>query len=464
MLLSAYLADENTFQCLWSFAKSKFDSNGLMNWHVDSSGNIIGSGGALDADEDMAMALLVGCEAFGADHLCKDGRSLASRIMMYEIDPNTFTPKAGDNWGGCDTTNPSYFAPGYYSKFANVTGDSNWHRVTKQLYRIIEEVNGKTSTGLLPDWTDCQGNLGASAVSSFCKDSGRDFWFDAVRSPWRLSVASAWVCDSKAKAQVDKMLHFFDQGGGASQVKTGYQVSGSALGGTDSGCFLAMASTLYVHSADSAARAAFWQALRASDPSDYFCDALRMLAIVFNTGLQTIAFAPPPPPSPPPPSPPPTPYACKSRKCVKVPSGPFSNASSCHAACFAKYSCDHVSQTCAISSYGAYAGKSACESVCRTAACGNKPYGQCGGKTWKGETCCQDGFYCKGSGYYYQCVPKTKAQVLLDRSSHSFHPRYPASALGARSLPAEVRYELHGVKSLPPIEAGDSAAGQAADV
>ena len=116
MLLSAYLVDESTFQCLWAFAKSKFDSNGLMNWKIDSSGNIAGScaaaasppalnfarepnfargprtawpaapiataascwcdasprpcarrsGAALDADEDMAMALLIGCESFSA--------------------------------------------------------------------------------------------------------------------------------------------------------------------------------------------------------------------------------------------------------------------------------------------------------------------------------------------------------------------------------------------------------------
>ena len=70
------------------------------------------------------------------------------------------------------------------------------------------------------------------------------------------------------------------------------------------GCFLAMASTLYVHASDESSRAAFWTALTASDPSDYFCDSLRMLALTFNAGLMTKTFAPPPPPTPPAPPPP----------------------------------------------------------------------------------------------------------------------------------------------------------------
>uniref|UniRef100_A0A7S2IIJ5 Cellulase n=1 Tax=Haptolina brevifila TaxID=156173 RepID=A0A7S2IIJ5_9EUKA len=320
MLISAYLSDQATFQCLWSFAKSKFDANGLMNWQIDSSGNIAGSGAALDADEDMAMALLIGCESFSASNLCDDGHSLITRLMLYEVDSSTSTPKAGDGWGGCDVTNPSYFSPGYYTRFRNVTGDRRWTAATSQLYSIISKVNQHSSTGLLPDWTDCSGNLGASAVSSFCKDSGRDFWFDAVRSPWRLSLAAAWDCDAKAMSQVSKMLSFFERQGGASQVKTGYTLSGQALGGNDQGCFLSMASTLYVHSTDSDARSAFWTALTAADPSDYFCDALRMIALLFNTGLMTPTFHPPSPPSPP--SPPTPPVRCNLESYCNLPLEP----------------------------------------------------------------------------------------------------------------------------------------------
>ena len=164
---------------------------------------MVGSQSALDADEDMAYALMAGCWNFKADNLCNDGKSLIKRLMLYEIESSTQTPKCGDGWGGCAVTNPSYFAVAYYPTFSNVTEDSGWLAVQEQCYSIIDKVDrklGQTTgdsqgTGLLPDWTDCNGNFGASAAS-FDKDGGRDFWYDAVRTPWRLSTAKAWSCDA----------------------------------------------------------------------------------------------------------------------------------------------------------------------------------------------------------------------------------------------------------------------------
>mmetsp|Transcript_43788 Transcript_43788/g.121205 ORF Transcript_43788/g.121205 Transcript_43788/m.121205 type:complete len:277 (-) Transcript_43788:286-1116(-) len=276
-----------------------------------------------------------------------------------------------------------------------------------------------------------------------------------------MSLAAAWSCDSSAQAQVTKMLSFFDSGGGASGVKTGYTLSGGSLGGQDQGCFLAMASTLYVHSTDDSNRAAAWRALTASDPSDYFCDSLRMVAILYSSGLMTPTYASPPPPGPPPSPSPQVPYTCTSGQCVQASSGSFANSSTCHASCFARYACNQTSQTCSISSYGAYAGKDACLSVCRTAACSNTPYAQCGGVTWKGNTCCPDGYTCSGSGYYYQCVPSSSSSVssadrvggggVLLGGGHTggFRPRYTNSS--GEAPPREQRFTYHSARPLPSI-------------
>jgi len=314
--------------------------------------------------------------------------------------------------------------------------------VSTQLYSILDKLSSHSSTGLVPDWTDCNGNLGNSAVSTFCKDSGRDFWFDAVRTPWRMSLANAWSCDSKAAAQVTKMLNFFDSQGGASNVKTGYTVSGASLGGTDQGCFLAMASTLYVHSTDDAARAAYWQALTSSDPSDYFCDSLRLVAIAFTAGVMTPTFNPMPPPGPSPPPPPSSKYTCSAGQCIESAGGIYTNASTCHETCFARYSCDQSSQTCSVSSYGAYAGKDACLSVCRTSACSNRPYAQCGGTTWKGDTCCPNGYTCRGSGYYYQCQPSSSTMLAKGSAQNGFVPR-------SNETSSELHFAYHSARVLP---------------
>jgi endo-1,4-beta-D-glucanase Y len=60
MLLSIYFGEQQTFDDLYRYVKSYFNSNGLMGWHIDSNGNLDGTGdkdAATDADEDIAVLL-----------------------------------------------------------------------------------------------------------------------------------------------------------------------------------------------------------------------------------------------------------------------------------------------------------------------------------------------------------------------------------------------------------------------
>eukprot|EP00966_Prymnesium_polylepis_P059620 1382434-Prymnesium_polylepis.1 len=100
-------------------------------------------------------------------------------------------------------------------------------------------------------------------------------WYDGVRTLWRLSTAAAWHCDADATALVQKHVAFFV--GGPTAVREGYSLSGSPIySNTDSRCFLAMAATSAVHSSNASARAAWWTALLAASPADYYCASLRM--------------------------------------------------------------------------------------------------------------------------------------------------------------------------------------------
>ena len=51
--------DQATFDKLLAFINKNLDGNGLMNWHVNQTGPL-GTGGATDADQDIAYAL---CQA-----------------------------------------------------------------------------------------------------------------------------------------------------------------------------------------------------------------------------------------------------------------------------------------------------------------------------------------------------------------------------------------------------------------
>ena len=84
------------------------------------------------------MALLVACDAFPSEsNLCSEGKSLVRRLLMYEIEAGSSAVKAGDGWGGCSVTNPSYMSTGYYAQFGNFVGDSSkWQAVIKKAYEV----------------------------------------------------------------------------------------------------------------------------------------------------------------------------------------------------------------------------------------------------------------------------------------------------------------------------------------
>lgn len=177
-----------------------------------------------------------------------------------------------------------------------------------------------------------------------------------------------------------------------------------------------MASTLLVHSKDERLRNAYWAALQGADSDGYFCASLRMVALVFGAGLFTEHYQPPSP-SPPTPPGPSFSYACSPSKaaCVLSPEGGYANATACRKACVNTFACDQETQQCSQSPSGNFSSLSACNANCPSSACSNKPYAQCGGKTYHGETCCPEGFHCVGTNYYLQCQP-TSVHFLV-RSS-----------------------------------------------
>jgi len=245
---------------------------------------------------------------------------------------------------------------------------------------------------------------------------------------------------------VDRMRNFFSSLGGPQNVREGYAVDGTPMYGSDHRCFLAMASTLFVHSNDSEERQQWWQALAgASAPTDYFCAALRMMALLFNSGIMTAAFTPPPPPAPPPS---PSKFACDStsQQCLQDSAGTYTSKSACEDECLPPsppspsggFRCSKSQQRCVADEQGIYPNRTACElecspnyvcksnqcvqdphgtyptyktcyDSCHTGTCSNKPWAQCGGATWSGATCCPPGYSCfKQNEFFSQCCPGGK--------------------------------------------------------
>jgi endo-1,4-beta-D-glucanase Y len=303
MVLAAYLNDRPTFDGLWSYAKSHFNANGLMHWRIDANNNVTGTGAATDAEEDMALALIVADKKWGG--YTTEAKNLINRMMQYEVEAGSYVLKPGDQWGGSSVTNPSYFAPGYYKVFKAYTGDARWDSVVNRSYQIIANVNAKTgagTTGLQPDWTTAAGDP--------APNMGYNYTYDATRVPWRLAKDAAWYCDSRATAQLNKINAFF-KGIGAANIKDGYRLDGTLIGQWHNAAFVAPAASGAIISSDTAYKTAMWNETVRLTSGNYYNDNLRLLALLFMSGnmYNPVAnAAPSPSPSPSPlPSPSPTP-------------------------------------------------------------------------------------------------------------------------------------------------------------
>ena len=204
MLLMVYFSDNTTshqpeFDKLWAYYKN-FSTNGLMNWKVDGFSSVNQSGAATDAEMDVAAALVLAYNQFGQQSYLDDAKTLIAAIKSQELDANNRL-KPGSNW---DTDkNPSYVSPAAFNLFGVATNDvATWNSVKTANYSLLS-ANQQATTGLWSDWCNVGGTPTAGpSPKSFGSDI---FYFDAVRTPWRMAWAYKWNGDTQAKTMTDKM-------------------------------------------------------------------------------------------------------------------------------------------------------------------------------------------------------------------------------------------------------------------
>lgn len=221
MLLSVYAKDQTTFAGLWNYGKKYLDSNGLMNWDIDSNGTVIGSGSATDADEDMAYALVKASALWPGQGYDTAAKTMIAAIKAHEVVSGYLNP--GDNWGNTPIINPSYLAPSYYKVFADFTGDSQWSQIASDNSAWMMRA-ANASTGLLPDWL----NQDLSQANISFDTHKNDFYYDALRTPIRLLMDYKATGDQNAQNILQKQSAFFASVG-SDKLTSGYTMSGQAF-------------------------------------------------------------------------------------------------------------------------------------------------------------------------------------------------------------------------------------------
>lgn len=234
MIIAVAMDDQPLFDGLWQYALAFMNANGLMNWYIAPDGSkALGVGGATDADEDMAWALVMAHRQWGGKGSLKESylsyaKRHIDRVYEFEVDhdkwPDMLIP--GDDWRGHNVFNPSYFAPHQYRIFGEVSGNvEGWQRVIDKGYEIVEASlnarNGNRENGLVPAWCDAEG----TPVEAF-PGAMKNYQYDSARLPFRIGQDYAYHRDPRARAYLEKVSRFFTRIG-ANQIVDGYELDGT---------------------------------------------------------------------------------------------------------------------------------------------------------------------------------------------------------------------------------------------
>jgi endoglucanase len=209
MLIAVAMGDKALFDGLWGYWTAHPSNDSLlMTWKVPG-----GAGSAIDADEDVAFALIQADKQWPGGAYLTNAKSMLTQIRTKELDPGTNAVRPGNQFGNnaSDLTNPSYFAPAYYRVFAMVdtVGAANWTGAVTSVYSYLNKI--APANGLVPAWCT---NSCASRGGGGYADSDK-YQYDAHRTPWRMALDVCWNNDADAKAYVTKTTNFFSSKAGA---------------------------------------------------------------------------------------------------------------------------------------------------------------------------------------------------------------------------------------------------------
>ena len=239
MLLTAYAGDQAIFDDFWSYYKQHRNQNGVMNWRIQNC-NVKGWNGASDAELDAAMALVVASHQWQDDKYLDDAKDMIRIIREKEFTSESEKIlKPGDQFGGSELVNPSYFSPAYYRVFATLEPNYTnfWYGAADKGYEIINNAD-KNNNGLVPDW--CKANGDFSSQAGAYEDNGQNFIFDAIRTPMRSAVDFLWFGTQEGADYCGNLIDwaYDNNNGGTESLGSKYSTSGAKMDGSHSNTFV----------------------------------------------------------------------------------------------------------------------------------------------------------------------------------------------------------------------------------
>ncbi len=245
MLRAVWMDDRTTFDSIYEWARNNLRVRGdkLMAWKWGRRQSLpaLGSGvvskhnggeinkpekaqpewgvldttSASDADEDMALALILAHQRWGNAAYLEDAQLVLTDIWEKQVTKTKYyghvlLPGDFKHEENFWLINPSYFWPLAYRVFAEVdpkhVAGHDWEALIESTYEILNESVGKSRTGLPPNWLKVakSGAPKNQRVDLFWEaDNERsDYGYDAIRTHWRVGMDYMLTGSRQAKSML----------------------------------------------------------------------------------------------------------------------------------------------------------------------------------------------------------------------------------------------------------------------
>jgi len=208
MLRALWMNDPSTFQGVWQWTQDHFqyrNDDKLFSWKWQGE-KLVDFNNATDADEDIALALILAARRWGKDEYLKSAQDILNSLWekcvvkigdhYYFLPMNYDVAKQPDGF----LINPSYYSPAWYRIFATVDLSHNWYQLAEDTYWLLNKINSLEDNVIKfpKNWvllkTEDQSLVSAKKMYA----EADYFGFDAFRVFWRVALDKYWFEEEKA--------------------------------------------------------------------------------------------------------------------------------------------------------------------------------------------------------------------------------------------------------------------------
>lgn len=192
LLRAVWMSDAETFAKIFAWTETHLQRpDGLYGWLWQPAwqGSLVDANTATDADQDIALALILAARTFHRPAYLERATLLVKAIRQHTGIPvgEEWFISAG-NWARAERIiNLSYFSPAAYPYFEHLDPEGGWEAVRRLGYRLIARTLATPHTRLIPDF--CR--VTQKGTIRLLPDEGphsNAFSFDAIRLYWRVAL------------------------------------------------------------------------------------------------------------------------------------------------------------------------------------------------------------------------------------------------------------------------------------